>query len=58
MIQADFAPSTWKAFHRLVVDGADADTVAAELGLSVNAVCIAKSRVLQRLRQEARGLVG
>jgi hypothetical protein len=27
------------------------------LGLSVNAVLIAKSRVLARLRQEARGLI-
>lgn len=56
MIEPDFAPSTWKAFQRLVLDGADADQVAAELGLSLNAVCIAKSRVLCRLRQEIEGL--
>ena len=31
--------------------------VAAELGLSVNAVLIAKSRVLKRLRQKAEGLI-
>jgi len=31
--------------------------VAAELGLSVNAVLLAKSRVLHRLRQELEGLV-
>jgi RNA polymerase sigma-70 factor (ECF subfamily) len=34
-----------------------AAVVAAELGLSVNAVFIAKSRVLRRLRQEMQGLV-
>jgi hypothetical protein len=31
--------------------------VAVELGLSVNAVLIAKSRALARLRQEAAGLI-
>ena len=31
--------------------------VAAELGISVNAVLIAKSRVLKRLRQKIEGLV-
>ena len=41
----------------LVLDGARPDAVAAELGLTVNAVFIAKSRVLQRLRQEARDLL-
>jgi RNA polymerase sigma-70 factor (ECF subfamily) len=56
-VERDFAPSTWQAFRRLALDGADPDTVAAELGMTVNAVCIAKSRVLQRLRQEARGLI-
>ena len=57
MIEPDFQPSTWQAFRRLVLDGAPAATVATELGLSVNAVFIAKSRILQRLRQEARGLL-
>lgn len=54
MIEPQFAPSTWQAFRRVVLDGARPDAVAAELGLTVNAVFIAKSRVLQRLRQEAR----
>jgi RNA polymerase sigma-70 factor (ECF subfamily) len=40
-----------------VLDGAPAAAVAAELGLSVNAVLIAKSRVLHRLREEGRGLL-
>ena len=31
--------------------------VAAELGLSVGAVYVAKSRVLQRIREEAAGLI-
>ena len=32
--------------------------VAAELGLTVNAVYITKSRVLRRLREEFAGLIG
>jgi RNA polymerase sigma-70 factor (ECF subfamily) len=56
-VERDFAPSTWHAFRRLALDGAEPDAVAAELGMTVNAICIAKSRVLQRLRQEARGLI-
>ena len=56
MIEPQFAPSTWQAFRRVVVEGRDEETVAAELGLSVNAVFIAKSRVLSRLRREADGI--
>jgi RNA polymerase sigma-70 factor (ECF subfamily) len=39
------------------VDGRPAADVARELGLTVNAVVKAKSRVLNRLRQEAAGLL-
>jgi RNA polymerase sigma-70 factor (ECF subfamily) len=56
--ESDFAPATWAAFRRQVLDGEPAAAVAAELGLSVNAVLIAKSRVLRRLRAEAGGLLG
>jgi RNA polymerase sigma-70 factor (ECF subfamily) len=57
MIEPRFANSTREAFHRLVLDGADADDVAAELGLSLNAVFTAKSRVLRELRTIGRGLL-
>jgi RNA polymerase sigma-70 factor (ECF subfamily) len=57
MIEPDFHPTTWQAFRRLVLDGVPAAEVAMDLGLSVNAVLIAKSRVLARLRQEAQGLL-
>jgi RNA polymerase sigma-70 factor (ECF subfamily) len=56
LLQPHFEPATWQAFHRLVRDGARAADVAAELGTTVNAVLLAKSRVLRRLRQEAAGL--
>lgn len=57
LVRPDFTDSTWAAFRRIALEGAAASVVAQELGLSVNAVLIAKSRVLTRLRQEARGLV-
>jgi RNA polymerase sigma-70 factor, ECF subfamily len=57
LIRADFRPATWLAFRRQVIDGEAPEAVAAELGLSVNAVLIAKSRVLSRLRRNADGLV-
>jgi RNA polymerase sigma-70 factor (ECF subfamily) len=56
-VEPEFRPATWQAFRRLVLDGAAPQAVAAELGLSVNAVLIAKSRVLRRLHEEARGLL-
>ena len=57
MVQADFAPATWAAFCRHVLDGRPPAEVAVELRLSVNSVLLAKSRVLKRLRAELSGLV-
>jgi RNA polymerase sigma factor (sigma-70 family) len=58
LIEPEFAPSTWKSFRLLVLEERPAADVADILGLSVNAVLIAKSRVLRRLRQEGQGLIG
>jgi RNA polymerase sigma-70 factor (ECF subfamily) len=57
MIRPHFEATTWRAFQRVALEGASPDDVAAELGLTVNAVFIAKSRVLSRLRQEGAGLI-
>ena len=56
-VEEDFAPATWAAFTRHVLDGRAPTDVANELGLSVNSVLLAKSRVLKRLRTELHGLV-
>jgi RNA polymerase sigma-70 factor (ECF subfamily) len=56
LVQPDFNASTMQAFRRVVLDEVPPATVAQELGLSVNAVLIAKSRVLARLRREGQGL--
>jgi RNA polymerase sigma-70 factor (ECF subfamily) len=52
-----FEPTTLAAFRRVAVEGVASAQVAEELGLSLNAVLVAKSRVLNRLRQEAKGLI-
>jgi RNA polymerase sigma-70 factor (ECF subfamily) len=56
-VQGDFAPVAWQAFRRHALEGEPAVRVAEALGLSLNSVLLAKSRVLSRLRQEAAGLV-
>lgn len=57
LMELEFEPVTLRAFRRLALDGAAAATVAKELGLSVGAVYVAKSRVLRRIREEAEGLM-
>jgi len=57
LVQPAVSPTTWAAFQRFAVDDIPAVRVAEELGLSENAVILAKSRVLKRLRQEAGDLL-
>lgn len=52
-----FEPKTWEAFHRQMFGGQRADSVAAELGMPLNSVYVARSRVLTALRREAAGLI-
>jgi RNA polymerase sigma-70 factor (ECF subfamily) len=56
VMKADFQPATWQACWAHVVEGKPAAQVAAELNLSANAVYLATSRVLRRLRAELDGL--
>jgi RNA polymerase sigma-70 factor (ECF subfamily) len=57
ILQADFQPTTWKAFWEHVVSGRTAPEVARELGLTPGAVYAAKLRILDRLRQELNGML-
>jgi RNA polymerase sigma-70 factor, ECF subfamily len=57
LVDEEFEPSTLQAFRRLALDGASGTEAAGELGLSVAAVYVAKSRVLQRIRELAEGLI-
>src|SRR5262249_33462607 len=57
LMQAEFSANTWKACWEHVVKGRPAAEVAAELGIGAGSVYVAKSRVLERLREELRGLL-
>lgn len=56
-LRDEFEPRTWLAFERFALQSRSAAEVAQELGISANAVFIAKSRVLTRLRRESAGLL-
>lgn len=51
-----FEPSTWQAFWRTAIDGKSGKETAKELGLTVAAVYLAKSRVTARLKNEVQRL--
>ncbi len=57
LIQAEFEPTTWKACWLTVVEGRPTSEVTAELGITLNALYVARSRVLRRLREELAGLL-
>ncbi len=52
IIRVHFHENTWRAFWRVVVDGQSPKDVGEELNMRPGTVRVAKSRVLQRLRQE------
>lgn len=56
LIGTEFELSTARAFWLTTVEDRSPDDVATELGISVNAVYKAKSRVLRRLREVLSGL--
>jgi RNA polymerase sigma-70 factor (ECF subfamily) len=57
LMESEFQPKTLRAFRLVALEAARPREVAKELGMSVGAVYMAKSTVLRRLRQEARGLL-
>ena len=57
LVEPEFSSTTWRAFRLRVFEQQPTAAVAAALGISANAVDIAKSRVLARLRAEAAGLL-
>jgi RNA polymerase sigma-70 factor (ECF subfamily) len=57
LIEPKFEPTTRQAFRRVVMEKEKPAAVAAELGISVNAVFLAKSKILRQLRREIDGLL-
>ncbi len=56
-VRGDFGEQTMAAFTGTKIDGRPAAEVAAELGITTNAVYVAVNRVMTRLRQELDGLL-
>lgn len=56
-IQPEFNATTWQVFQMLVFEELPVQEVAQRLGITANAVYVAKARVMSRLREEVRGLV-
>lgn len=57
LVRPEFGQQTWAAFTRLMIEHLPATDVARELGVSENAVYLARHRVLTRLRREIDGLL-
>jgi RNA polymerase sigma-70 factor (ECF subfamily) len=57
MLRSEFEATTWEAFRETMLRSRSIAEVAARLGLTANAVYIARSRVLKRLREELAGLL-
>ncbi len=51
VVQNEFEVTSWRAFELNVIQQIDSDLVAQELSISRNAVYLAKSRILKRIRQ-------
>jgi RNA polymerase sigma-70 factor (ECF subfamily) len=58
LVSGEFESRTWQAFWRTTIEGDAPADVAADLGISVWAVYKARSRVLQKLREEFAELMG
>src|SRR5262249_1851113 len=57
-VRGHFQDATWQAFYRTAVEGRRGADVAAELGMTVAAVYLAKSRVMARLCQYVQQVDG
>ena len=57
-VSADVNPRDWQIFLQLTTEGRGPEDVAAECGLTRAHVDVVKNRVLRRLRDEVRRLIG
>ena len=53
-VRAEFRESTWRAFWATQMEGRPNQNVADEIGISVDAVYVARSRVIARPRERIR----
>jgi RNA polymerase sigma-70 factor (ECF subfamily) len=57
VVRAGVEPRTWRAFWLVAVEGQSPAIVAESLGMSLEAVYVAKFRVRRKIREELDGLV-
>jgi RNA polymerase sigma factor (sigma-70 family) len=57
-VKSEFQAATWQAFLLTAVEGSTPAQAAKQVGLSVGAVYVAKSRVIARLRLEIERMQG
>jgi RNA polymerase sigma-70 factor (ECF subfamily) len=57
LARAGTEEKSWSAFWRVTVEGQEPARVAADLGMTVNAVYIARFRVMARLKEEFADLI-
>lgn len=57
LVLVDFPETTQLAFRRYVLENRPAVEVAEELGLTVNAVYLIRTRIVRRIREELAGLI-
>jgi RNA polymerase sigma-70 factor (ECF subfamily) len=56
-VEPEFRRQTWEAFSLVAIEKLPTKTVADQLGMTSNAVMVAKSRVVRRIREEGDGLL-
>lgn len=56
-IRSEFSDQDWRAFHNVIMLDQNPQQVADQLGVTVNVVYLAKSRILKRLREYFEGLI-
>jgi RNA polymerase sigma-70 factor (ECF subfamily) len=54
IVRQQVSDQTWQAFERTAVEGRTGPEVATELGMTVGAVYLARSRVMARLKQHVQ----
>jgi RNA polymerase sigma-70 factor (ECF subfamily) len=57
-IRPQVKPQTWQAFWNTAVEGRSGEETATDLGMTVAAVYLAKSRVMARLKEQIREVLG
>jgi RNA polymerase sigma-70 factor (ECF subfamily) len=58
LIRSEFKETTWQAFWRTCIEGQPITKVAADLGLSLGSVYVARSRIISRLQEKVQAMEG